>query len=194
MVYKHIIGTFSICFALFVVNIRSDSHERNGDYEKHLKYMEQWQNVAMPSKSFFFGFEPPTNETKWGEAKEKARTGDLALLHKLFDKIHYAEELHTADRDFRWNHKVSDLFISGSLDRKSGFDELLSNYKLDKAPIIHFGERKFEYPDHEGKLTGFDGFSPSNLVNFNKKISRKFVAIGSMDENWGWLSTQFMNR
>jgi hypothetical protein len=37
--------------------------------------------------------------------------------------------------------------------------------------------------------------SPGEIMTHNKwKISQKIVGIGSMNENWGWLSTTFLNR
>jgi hypothetical protein len=49
---------------------------------------------------------------------------------------------------------------------------------------------------HEGRETGLDSLGMNEIIAAQKnfKIPRPIVALGNMDENWGWLSTYFLNR
>lgn len=61
-------------------------------------------------------------------------------------------------------------------------------------PIVHFGTKHFDRPNFEGSMDGFDPWEVRHIVNFNEDIPRKFIGIGCMDSNWGWLSTAYVNR
>jgi len=57
------------------------------------------------------------------------------------------------------------------------------------------GYNSFDKSGSEGDKTKVDLLN-TDFVILNKefKISRKVVAIGLFNENWGWLSTYFLNR
>ena len=70
----------------------------------------------------------------------------------------------------------------------------IANFAPERAPIVSLGWRTFSKGDYDGELKAFDAFSPNEFSHFRGKIPRKFVGIGAMDQNWGWLSTAFLNR
>eukprot|EP01041_Mallomonas_annulata_P009672 gene9672-20114_t len=150
-----------------------------------------WADIKMPNTSFFMDFEPPNNITKWEIAKLQASRGEQILLQKILDTIKSPTDFVPGDSKFRWVHRIADVLIS---NEDGGLASLL-NFRGHRTPIGMMGFRKFDRPNFEGESTGFVGFGPDNLLNERKwTIPRKFVAVGSMDENWGWLSTYIHNR
>ncbi len=67
-----------------------------------------------------------------------------------------------------------------------------------KTPIVLFGFRTFDRGVGEGNEVRFEAFGPDQVINAykhnNYKLPRKIVAIGAMDENWGWASNTITNR
>jgi len=60
----------------------------------------------------------------------------------------------------------------------------------------------YERPDYEGFSVGWDSLGVNDILKQKKLavdklprlFSRKVVAMGLFDENWGWLSSYFLNR
>jgi hypothetical protein len=71
---------------------------------------------------------------------------------------------------------------------------MLKNFSENRAPILHLGRRHFQRPNFKGDLRDWKAYGPENFIDFKGSFPRKTVVIGAMDENWGWLSTNFLNR
>eukprot|EP01035_Chromulina_nebulosa_P022400 gene22400-29004_t len=145
----------------------------------------------MPNKSYFAGFNTPNNITKWKECLYQAYRGDQVLLNKVLNTIKSPFDFVTSDRQYKWTHRISEVHLSAD----SGYFDKLNDIKGYRAPITLFGYKDFDGNGFEGKQTNFHGLSPDDI--YSKKdlhIPRKIVALGSMDENWGWLSSYILNR
>ena len=81
----------------------------------------------------------------------------------------------------------------------------ISSWKdSSRAPIVVFGTRFFareRLRRHEGAMTKWSPYGMKEMLEYMSKapkeksvFPRKIVGIGSMDENWGWLSSHFLNR
>ena len=91
-----------------------------------------------------------------------------------------------------WTHRLGDIHIKNGISIPQAAKDYYANkeYKTTRAPIVHLGHR-FK------KASGGDGFkeySSKNLCEYKEKIPGKVVVIGCMDSNWGYLSTNMMNR
>ena len=148
----------------------------------------------MPSRSHFPGFEPPNDELRWNHAQFQASIGEHVLLASMLRSVKSPHDLIKSDSKFRWVHRLSDI----QLDMKHGKFDGLENIRFSRAPIAKLGYRRFAFMNHEGDEVGWFTFSPNDILELMKKqplnIPRKFVGIGLMDENWGWLSSYFLNR
>lgn len=132
----------------------------------------------------------PINQSKWVEAQSKVCKGELVLLRRVHECVKAYKDIYSPDRFFRWNHHLADFLM----EKKFDFYDELSKLPTDRAPIIHFGRRSFQHPNYKGDIVDWKGYGPENFAFWDKKIPRKIVGIGAMDENWGWLSTNFLNR
>ena len=164
---------------------------RNGSHPHSPHNSRLCQHTPMPLKSHFTGLDPPTNPLKWAQAMEDACAGKLVLLDKVItatgsnpDDIYSDGKKHLA----LWSHDLADMHLSGHMSMQSKVKE---HYKLSgqsyhhtRAPIVHLGHR-FKKPN--GRL-GFTGYSVKYLCEY------RVVVIGCMDSNWGYLSTNMMNR
>lgn len=148
-----------------------------------------WGDIPMPSKSYFAGFDPPNDPLKWNQALLQAARGEQVLLQRVLQVIRSPTDLWEGDKEFKWLHRMVDYL-------RSKHDGWLENFdNKPRAPVVLLGYRKFSHWNHEGSQTGAESMGPNEIIdNKNFKISRKIVAIGNMDENWGWLSTYFLNR
>lgn len=155
--------------------------ERNAD-------MLVWEMIEMPKKSAFLGLEPPTDETKWEQARILAGKGEQVLLKRVVAAVKNPLELIKGKISFKDVHRMGDVFLS----KASGGLKKLSQYKPKRAPIVLFGYRDFTDKDHEGREIRFNGFHTDSFKV--GELPRKMVVIGSMDENWGYFSTVFRNR
>ncbi len=106
-----------------------------------------WINVKMPSKSFYSGFPPPKNITKWQEAIVMATQGRNVLLEKAMQTIKSPFDLVTKDRKFRWIQRMSDLHITW---KKKEEIQTVTADNFPMIPIVQFGHNSFEY---EGLLS-----------------------------------------
>eukprot|EP01035_Chromulina_nebulosa_P022397 gene22397-29001_t len=144
----------------------------------------------MPLKSYFGGFPAPNDSVKWKECQYRAYKGDQLLLSKALSQFKSPLDFITFDRNYKWTHRVSDYQLS-----KNGWLDELSHFKGIRAPISLFGIRKFAHSNFEGELVSQDSLNMDEILrNKNFEIPHKIVVIGSMDENWGWLSSYFLNR
>lgn len=145
--------------------------------------------VAMPHRSHFMGFGAPNDVVQWNIAQHIVCNGTLVLLQQVHKTIRSVRDIYQPDKQFRWTHHIADLFLVNGMD----FSEL-NKYTGDNAPIVSLGKREFSQPNYKGVQTAWTAFNPKNVGLFNRDIPKAFVGIGAMDENWGWLSTNFLNR
>jgi hypothetical protein len=146
--------------------------------------------IPLPIQSHFIGLDPPIDQRKWNDAIDTVCRGELVLLKRVHERVHRYEDIYAPDRFFRWNHHFSDIIVQKGDD----FSAKLLNFSKDRAPILHLGRRYFEKPNFKGELTDWKGYGPNLFIDFKGSFPRKTILIGAMDENWGWLSTNFLNR
>lgn len=157
-----------------------------------------WSNVTPPSKSYFAGFEPPNDPLRWNQALLQAVRGEQVLLERVLRVIRSPTDLFENDVHFRWLHRLADLHKSSTKEDR-WLHDLGSpgrGGQGHRAHIVMLGYRKFEHPNHEGPLTGIPSMGPGEIIKQPNQFApaSKVVAVGNMDENWGWLSTYFLNR
>jgi hypothetical protein len=148
------------------------------------------KNIPIPARSHFIGLDPPTDQSKWKEAIEKVCRGDLVLLKRVHERIHRHEDIYAPDKSYRWNHGLADILIH----KKLNMMQEISDFPENRAPIVHFGRRQFQGANLTGRCNSSDAYRPDRFINFKGSFPRKFLAIGMMNENWGWLSTNILNR
>lgn len=154
-----------------------------------------WRDVAMPSKSFFADFDPPTNVLRWNQALLQAARGEQVLLERVLRVIRSPTDLFENDKNFKWLHHAADFRKSAT--KEDNWLTELQFVKGQRAPVVMLGYRKFEHPLFEGPLTGIPSLGPGEIMKLGRgkfNVPRKIVAVGNADENWGWLSTYFLNR
>jgi hypothetical protein len=155
----------------------------------------EWDLIPMPPKSYFAGFKPPNNYVKWKQAIDDAKNGKQILLRKVFEQIHYPGEIISGDIQFGWIHRLSDLYVTKVHD----FENIPSGESVGhRAPITLLGHTTFDRSEYEGNPVKFETIGADTILRAIKekkfKLSNKIVAIGHMNENWGWLSTHMLNR
>lgn len=162
-------------------------------YHIHATYevLNQWDAIGLPLKSNFRGFLTPKNETKWIEAREIAKSGDMVLFKKVASIIKSEEDIYATDKNFVWlNCDFADVYMTNDMQ----FRDHVNNFPITtRAPIVHFGKKLFSGNCSLHRTKTYL-FPTSRIVQFSEKVTRKFVGIGQMDENWGWLSTFIVNR
>ena len=160
----------------------------------NLGLASEWDEVEMPARSLFPGFEPPTDAARWKRAKEQARLGEQVLLRKVHQTIRSPAEILSGDTDFKWLYQHVDVFVNLT----SGFDAPLRAYSGSRHPVTLIGFKTFRGKNFEGNAINSSFYKPLRVLrNFRRntdRLPRKIVAIGALDENWGWLSTHFTNR
>ena len=140
-----------------------------------------WIDIKPPKKSYFMGFDPPTDTKKWEAAIQIAISGKLVLLEKVLQQIKYPEEIVSGDTRFGWLQRMSDILVS---NQRHPEQELKSHTEtVDRAPIVHLGYRQFEDEVmQEGRVKGWHPIGFTQLLNDIKQekftFPRKFVAIG----------------
>lgn len=150
-----------------------------------------WGSVEMPARSYFRGFAPPSDAARWKAAVDLAASGRKYLLEKVLSTIKSPGEILSFDVNYKWPQKIADLHMRA--DQRDTF-QVLKSFHGFRAPIVHFGWRTFDRNNNEGNMQKFDAYGPNHLIRFKDSTPRKYVAIGAMDQNWGWLSTYFLNR
>lgn len=155
-------------------------------------------DIPMPSKSYFAGFDAPDDALKWNQAQLKASRGEQTLLAEVMKKIRSPFDLFGTTNDFQWVHKITDLHMGKENDY---FKELESVHVQSKrAPIVMLGHFVFEHQGHEGPIKKLHTANPGDILGAKRSKnsyalpSRKIVAVGMFNENWGWGSTYFLNR
>ena len=146
--------------------------------------------IPMPNHSHFIGLDPPNDSIKWKEAIETVCRGELVLLRRVHERIHRYEDIYAPDKSYRWNHHLADLLIH----KKSDMMKEINEFPENRTPIVHFGRRQFQNANFTGRCNSSDAYRPDRFINFQGSFPRKFLAIGMMNENWGWLSTNILNR
>ena len=154
----------------------------------------QWRDVPMPATSHFVDFEPPSDALRWNQALMQAARGEQVLLERVLRVIRSPTDLFESDKSFKWLHRVADFHKSSTKEDNWLTD--LSRVKGTRAPVVMLGYRKFEHDHYEGPLTSIPSMGPGEIMRAGKAfiVPRRIVAVGNMDENWGWLSTYFLNR
>lgn len=149
-----------------------------------------WGDIAMPFKSYFAGFGAPTDALRWNQALMQAARGEQVLLSRVMNVIKSPLDLFEGDKEFKWLHKLADYHRSTKDNWLEGMDSKF------RAPVVMLGYRRFDRWNYEGKQEGAESMGPDQIIRKEPafKIPRKIVAVGNMDENWGWLSTYFLNR
>jgi hypothetical protein len=149
------------------------------------------KKIPMPTHSHFIGLDPPTDHSKWNEAIATVCRGELVLLKRVHERVHRYEDIYAPpDKSYRWNHRLADILVHKNLN----MTRELINFPEKRAPIVHFGRRRFQNANFTGRCNGSDAYRPDRFINFQGSFPRKFLAIGMMNENWGWLSTNILNR
>jgi hypothetical protein len=171
-----------ICLMVFIIFSEGFSFDFDGD---------SWLTIPLPRESHFLGHEPPTDAVRWRNAQHAAKNGELIFLNKIFEQIHRGEDIYSPDVNFRWIQRQVDMFFTDK--NRSTWSDLLQ-FPENRAPIVHLGHKGFTRPNYEGESNSFDPFDVKHLVRFKDKIPRKFIAVGCMDSNWGYLSTAYVNR
>ena len=178
-----------------------------------------WCTIPLPTKSYFSFGGDDFDVDRWEQAKLDAVNGRQVLLERIVQ--HFPNQLDFLDGDtsFRSIHKLADVFI----DDRNYLKPLTSEYKqfisyrgnlnvpppydfrgANRAPIVQIGFFSFA---KIGTTTFLEG---SIRPKFNMFISKKqfftqwqtvkhiintpFVALMTLNENWGWFSTHYPNR
>lgn len=158
-----------------------------------------WADIAMPTKSFFADFEAPRDSLRWNQALLQAARGEQVLLDRILRVVRSPGDLFENDKDFKWLHRLADLHKSATKEDNwladLGVHSHTAQNRASRAPIVMYGYRKFDHPNHEGRQVGIPSMGPGEIIrNAEFTVPRKMVVIGNADENWGWLSTYFLNR
>jgi hypothetical protein len=161
-----------------------------GYLSKKLEKMEKLlcQSTKPPSKSYFIGLDPPFDIGKWKKAEKAACGKHPVLLHHVLRKTTQAADIYAPDNAFRWSHRLVDLELSEDMKMAD-----INNVTLDRSPIVLFGRMTF-INGTVGPITSVSHIDPVKASQDASTVRRKYVGIGMMDENWGWLSTSFVNR
>lgn len=149
----------------------------------------------MPITSYFAGFSPPSDAAKWNHAQWQASTGEQVLLAQMLKVIKGPFDFIQADPKFKWVQRLTDAQV----DANTGFFNKLAYNTFPPSPIVMLGHRQFVEQNFEGADSGWETMHPSDIIEKMRRegrirIPRRFVGIGLMDENWGWLSSYFLNR
>ncbi len=163
-----------------------------------------WSKVKMPQKSYFMGFEPPTDQRRWKMALMKAITGEQVLLNRALKAVKTPNDFISVDE--RMN-KIFQVKLDYILEGRKGDIEPGKTWRGEeikpisrgggRAPIVMFGRHYFKSDAYkEGSLESIITLPPNQLVAHPEKLilKERVVALGLPNENWGWASTQFLNR
>ena len=191
-----------VLYFILVAQAEFDREFKNSAFERGLHDSTMstpgeemdWMEVPMPEKSYFAGFQPPDNALKWRKAQLDAMSGRNILLDEVLKVIKCPGDILTGEKKFKWIHRIADVFV----DKKTGFEKAINNYTGYRAPVVSIGYKSFDRREFEGyeqfTRTVFPEEVLRQMQSNRVKFPRKFIAVGLMDENWGWLSTHFLNR
>ena len=169
----------------------SSSSSASGGSTNGYSDKAHWETIPMPTESYWaaHGFPAPTDAAVWEAAKVDAMTGKQVLLDHVLRTIHSPGDILSGDIKFRRLKKLVDIELS---EKHDGFKPV-RNLKTDRAPVCLMGGGE--------SVKGM--FSVKTVVKYLKKFGKVadeemgphgIVALGSTDENWGWLSTHYLNR
>lgn len=172
--------------------------------------VDDFSHIPMPSHSYFNGFDPPNDLSKWKMAQVQAQAGEHVLYQRVMEHIHSWQDIFTMDVHYRWLHHLSDIRLGYEEWTKKPYrniwKDVSSNsnvtaadlvHRKEQTPIVMFGNWKFERDDYTGKVMGLDSFNPDQVrtaLGKGFRIDQPIVALGLANENWGWASTYFLNR
>ena len=125
--------------------------------------------------------------------QEDTCAGKLILLQKVLQTIqNNASDIYQGGVTHMWTHNLGDAHLSQMMTIPKAAEAYYKDKdsKTTRAPIIHLGHR---YTKDDGSA-GFREFTPKNLCEYKETIPGEVVIIGCMDSNWGYLSTNMMNR
>jgi hypothetical protein len=169
------------------------------------------EHVPMPQKSHFAGLEAPNDAAKWENAIEDACAGRLVLLDRALrvvgkrpDDIYRGLKRHMLTHDMGDRHVSNGMKIGAAVESYykekehseaaagtgtgGGKGRVRGGSGSGRAPIIHLGHRTGKHS------RSFNEFDVKHLCEFRDELPGKLVAIGCMDSNWGYLSTNILNR
>ena len=165
---------------------------------------DEWSSITLPSKSLFFGFPPPDSARRWALAVESARSGEQILLKRALQVVKVPNDLLQGEIKFNSFHRLADVLIHRKPPEEGGaaaWDGFFSNFSSKRAPIVMIGYTGFSSPDNfEGEEVKVWNYRTKeflrDLVVGRLKLEkkRKFVAIGQLEQNWGFASSHFLNR
>lgn len=75
-----------------------------------------WDRVQRPEKSYFAGFEPPSDILRWNQALLQANRGEQVLLSRVLRTIQSPFDLLEGDPYFKWVHRMADHFVGNKGD------------------------------------------------------------------------------
>lgn len=148
-----------------------------------------WSDIHMPARSFFAGFDAPSDPLRWNQALMQASRGEQVLLSRVLRTIQSPFDLWKGDIYFKWIHRISQHHVSHIKD-------LPRQNNGVGASVVMLGYTTFEKSNHEGEPNGGVDLTMGSLLRSDPpfKFPSKTVAIGRMNENFGYLSTYFLNR
>ena len=180
--------------------VNQNSSSSSSLKEKHIP----WKSIDMPTKSYFGGMPPPNDTELWSLAIMHARRGSQILLSALREKIKSPFHLIHGDIHFRWLHRQADVFLSNANlkpEQSRDFKALNTEYFGQRTPVAMMGYYEFAHKLEEGGGAavrhmdfGLEWLAAQQNMSSPQLIPRPFVGIGCPNENWGWLSTYFLNR
>lgn len=157
----------------------------------HMSNASLWEDIEMPKISYFegFGFDAPKNKKVWTKAKQNAISGRQVLLEQVLKVIRTPMDL--LNGDFIRMKKLIDVHLC----EKSGFKPMKSFKAVSsRAPICSLGGTQ-EVNNCVFGVKNVLGYLKKNKVKSDEEIPKDgFIGVGSFNENWGWLSTHFLNR
>lgn len=179
-----------------------------------------WKGIPMPKKSYFSGFAAPTDQNRWNHARIQAARGEHVLLRKVLQELKSMKDIFAMENSFKWTQQLADAHYTAKTGYLKGLDTFkvqdiprsnaapsstqanVSHSQSNRAPIILLGNRHYASSNFGGHATGWDSLGVNDILKLKaqaggkmpKLFNRKVVAMGLFDENWGWLSSYFLNR
>lgn len=177
-----------------------------------------WCAIPIPEKSFFH-FGEIDDPQRWEQAKIDASSGRKFLLERIIQRFPNQNDFLDGDTGFRSLHKFADILM----DNRNYFIPLTKNHQsyerskanamipppyefrgVQRAPIVQVGFFAFQKSAaniyFDGRISLSQNIFISKQTFFDEWMKAKdaidtpFIAIMTLNENWGWFSTGFPNR
>lgn len=173
---------------LFVLPIPSSTTDLDSLISK------EWKNIEMPLNSYFAGFEPPKDMEKWKIALVQASRGEQILMQKVFSIIKSPFDIISNDVNFKWIHRITESYPTNAAEINAPNAKISVDNK--RAVLTLFGHYKFNFPGFEGQQWKYTGLNIDEIFRSDQdfKLTNKIIGIGLPNENWGYVSTYFLNR